>query len=382
MWYNYFKKSQEVVRMNRKVLALLVSLALLFACIPGQAAALSDVCFVAVNDTMPDSIPQAYVRYSVTYVPSSALSSFRIYSLYDSAAATALIYTSDQQITFDMAGGTAKDKDGISYSSTAIYRNGQVYVPAVFICSMFDLHFSYIEGSGFGDIARITDGSEVLDDALFLNAATNLMRTRYDALQQAVATPAPTPTVQEPHGDAVVYLTFLGLPTNYLLNLLKNYGFTATFFLTEANIAEQPETVRRIVGDGHNVGIYCQTAGLQDADRTADILFEAAHIKTVLVTAGVGTSQEFISACQEAGYVPCQYDINGLAGQNGLPPGPVAMIHRLNTARGNRVLMLALTRDNDNAVRSVITHLYTNADSFAMTTVREVGYTGGRNDVR
>ena len=373
----------EVAQLNRKVLALLLALALLAAIIPGPATAVSDVCFVAINDTLPEAIPLAYVRNSIAYVPCSALSNFRIYNMYDSNAAMALIYTSSQQITIDINAGVATDKDGMTYSATALFRNGQVYVPAAFICSKFGLRASYIEGVGEGDICRITDGTEILDDDLFLSAATNLMRTRYNSYQQSIAPPpTPTPTeIPEPQGNSTIYLTFLGLPTAYLLNLLKNYGFTATFFLTSADIVNAPETVRRIVGNGHNVGFYCETADLWQVPETAELLFEAAHIKTVLA-AGNGTSQEFIQACLENDLVPCQYDINGIAGQNGLEISAMSIISRLNNARGNKILMLNLTKDNDTTVRAIMTHLYTNADNFGVTTVREVGYTGGSDHVR
>lgn len=372
--------------MKRKILLLFLALALLIASVPMQANAVSDVCFVAINDTLPETIPFAYINNSVVYIPCSALNSFRVYSLYDSGISTVLIYTSSQQITIDMNAGIATDIDGIQYSVTAIYRNGQVYVPAQFICSMFGLRASYIEGVGMGDICRITDGSEVLGDSLFLSAATNLMRTRYNAYQQSIAaTPTPTPNgagQNQGQRRSTIYLTFLGLPTSYLLNLLKNYGYTGTFFLSAADIADSPETVRRIVGEGHNVGIYCQNAALWEVDQTSELLFEAAHVKTVLVTAGTGASQAFSQECQQEGFVECRYDINGISGKNGVGITSAAgVIHHLNDVKGDNVFMLALTQSNDTAVRSIITHLYSNPDHFTVDTVCEVGYTGGKSNV-
>lgn len=368
--------------MRKKLLALLLAVCLLLAAVPLPAGAVSDVCFVAINDTMPESIPLAYVKDNVAYIPCSALNGFRIYNLYDANISTVLVYTSFQQITIDMNAGIATDKDGLTYAATAVFRNGQVYVPAAFICSMFGLQASYIEGNGVGDICRITDGSEVLGDSLFLSAATNLMRTRYNAYQQSIApTPAVTPSNGRPDPSPVkstIYLTFLGLPTNYLLNLLKNYQYTATFFLTEADIVASPDTVRRIVGDGHYVGIYCQDGTLTFHERAAELLFEAAHIRTVLVTAGSAASPAFSEACRDAGLIACQYDIDGISGKEGF--GSVSsgyMIGRLNNAEGDTVLTAALTSKNDTAVRAVVTYLYSNDDQFDLSAVREVGYTGG-----
>ena len=110
--------------MKRRLFALLLAAVVLLAAVPLQARAASDVCFVSINDTLPETIPFAYLRSSVVYIPSSALSSFRIYTLYDANIATVLVYTSSQQVTIDMNTGTATDRDGMEYSATAIYRNG------------------------------------------------------------------------------------------------------------------------------------------------------------------------------------------------------------------------------------------------------------------
>lgn len=369
--------------MKRKWIAVCLLLVLLLTTVPFQADAANDVCFVSINDTLPESIPFAYVSGGVAYIPCSALSTFRIYNLYDTNINTVLVYTSSQQITIDMNNGIATDADGVEYSATAIYRNGQVYVPAGFICPMFGLSASYINGVGYGDICRITDGSQVLGDELFLSAATNQMKNRYNAYQESLTPPPPTTTntpepEDEDHGDTTVYFTFTGIPSNFLLNLLKNYAITATFFLDSKDITSDPETVRRIVGEGHQLGIYCPDGTLQSFQTTAELLFEASHVKTVLVTAGEATSQAFRTECDAAGLVPCEYDINGLKGGVGLT-NTGGVTGRLNSATGDVVTMLTLTEENDSIIRSIVYYVYTN--SFDFGTVREVGYTGGSQHV-
>lgn len=372
--------------MRHRFLAVILIVVLLIAAVPQYTQAASDVCFVSINDTLPDSIPFAYVSNSVTYIPSSALSSFRIYFLYDSNISTVLVYTSAQQVTIDMIKGVATDKDGVEYAATAIYRNGQVYVPAQFICSMFGLNASYIEGVGYGDICRITDGSEMLGDELFLSAATNQMRTRYNAYMASIA-PSPTPSYTPPepdvtdpttHDDVTVYLAFTGLPTSYLLNLLKNYRITAAFFLTAADIAAQPETVRRIVGEGHNVGIYCPDGTLREFDATAELLFEAAHVRTVLVSAGEAYTAAFSQECEGKGLVPIQFDLNGLNGGQGVNMA-AAVTGPLSRAHGNTVLMLTLSETNDTIIRGIIYSMYSNSYQFDI--LLEVGYLGGTHRV-
>ena len=80
--------------MKKRFLVLLLAAVLLITAVPLSAQATSDICFVAVNDTLPESISFAYVKDAVTYVPCAALGSFRIYNLYDSNISTVLIYTS------------------------------------------------------------------------------------------------------------------------------------------------------------------------------------------------------------------------------------------------------------------------------------------------
>lgn len=370
--------------LKKKITALVLIPVLLLSLLWLPVRAFSDVCFVSINDTLPESISPAYVRGGVAYVPCSALSSFRIYYLYDSNINTVLVYTSSQQVTIDMNQGIATDKDGVEYAATAYYRNGQVYIPAQFICSMFGLNASYIDGVGYGDICRITDGSEVLSDSLFLSAATNQMRSRYNSYQGTVAatttpsqsTDSDDSTAADPVTEkkATVSFAFLGLPTGYLLNLLQNSGIHAAFFLTAADIDSDPETVRRLVGEGHSVGIYCPDGTLNGFETASDLLFEAAHIRTILVTAGLAESNAFRQSCQQSGRIDFRYDVNGMNRNRGINHES-AVLGTIQQARGNLVVMLTLTKTNDSAVRALVYSLKSNAYHFGL--LRETGYTGG-----
>ena len=176
-----------------------------------------------------------------------------------------------------------------------------------------------------------------------------------------------------------IYLSFLGSPTGYLLNLLKNYDISAAFFLTGEDILTHPDIVRRIVGEGHMVGIYCADGSLQSLTTASDLLFEAAHVRTVLVTAGENTSPQFLQRCQETGLVPVQYDINAILGGNGIS-NAAAVTGKLGSAADDTVLMMALTTSNDPAARAAVYHIYSNHYRFGL--LRETGYTGGEHRVK
>ena len=58
-----------------------------------------------------------------------------------------------------------------------------------------------------------------------------------------------------------MYLTFDDGPseenTERVLDILKKRNIQATFFLVGENVERHPEIVRRIVREGHSIGIHC-----------------------------------------------------------------------------------------------------------------------------
>jgi peptidoglycan/xylan/chitin deacetylase (PgdA/CDA1 family) len=61
-----------------------------------------------------------------------------------------------------------------------------------------------------------------------------------------------------PNEQNKIYLTFDDGPTpeitDWVLQLLKKYGATATFFCIGKNILDNPEIFKRIISDGHSIG--------------------------------------------------------------------------------------------------------------------------------
>lgn len=62
--------------------------------------------------------------------------------------------------------------------------------------------------------------------------------------------------------EKVVYLTFDDGPnpevTPYVLNLLKQYNFEATFFCIGDNVKKHPNTYQKVLEEGHAVGNHTQ----------------------------------------------------------------------------------------------------------------------------
>lgn len=90
-----------------------------------------------------------------------------------------------------------------------------------------------------------------------------------------------------------MYLTFDDGPseenTERVLDILKERGIKATFFLVGENVRKHPDIARRIVEEGHTIGIHCDSHDYGKVYKSVDSYiedFEAAH-QTVYEVTGV-----------------------------------------------------------------------------------------------
>ncbi len=84
-------------------------------------------------------------------------------------------------------------------------------------------------------------------------------------------------------GRKVVYLTFDDGPvpetTPYVLNILKEEGVHATFFMVGRNIARYPELYHRVKTEGHTIGDHTFDHKIENTDleKTNPLLFRPPH---------------------------------------------------------------------------------------------------------
>ena len=75
-----------------------------------------------------------------------------------------------------------------------------------------------------------------------------------------------------------MYLTFDDGPseenTARVLDILKKRNIKATFFLVGENVEKYPEIARRIVAEGHTIGIHCYNHDYQNLYRSAESYVE------------------------------------------------------------------------------------------------------------
>lgn len=79
---------------------------------------------------------------------------------------------------------------------------------------------------------------------------------------EATPTPEPTQAPQQPEGEFIAYLTFddgTSEQTDHVLDILAQYGIKATFFVTQQGGEENAARYRRIVAEGHSIGLHSVT---------------------------------------------------------------------------------------------------------------------------
>ncbi len=310
------------------VLVFVLALAFAFAALTPAARAES-VCFISINDTLLDLSTQPVFVSGTAYVPAHVFENFRLYTSFFTSENTAMLFTEKKQFYFELSSGNTYDETGRYYSAQGILRNGQAYLPAQFVCSMFGLGCSFIPSDGHGDILRLTNGSQYLTDDKFQSAASILMDSYYNAwFGQTASTPTPSPspepteTPPPDRTDTEVLISFSGLPSHRILDTLKTRGVQACFLLTAEEVAAMPDMVRRIAAEGHVLGVLCGADARADYERTAALLFDAARILPLLVG-----SDEAPEACREMAaqvglaYLTC--DIDAVQGGEGAASYPI-----------------------------------------------------------
>ncbi len=93
----------------------------------------------------------------------------------------------------------------------------------------------------------------------------------------------------------------------------------AGFFLRAEDIRTSPETVRRLVAEGFSVGALLGGEPLAEYEEFSSLLFEAARVKTLLVSAESAEYEEDVGGmAATAGLVYWDYDVDGVQGGAGI----------------------------------------------------------------
>ena len=326
--------------MKKKLIALFIALFICAAFIVPFSLAAGDIYFTAVNDTiMPlsDSTMPVYFG-STVYLPHSAFTSNNLGMYYTSSGGTACMYTSKQLLFFYLNDGKFYDSVGKSFPASAVSYNGTYYLPVEFITSYFGLSYSIIDNDP-APIIRIYNKQAIYNNNNLVGIYKSKMKDMYNqytgyvepvspepttstsppvtSTPPPVVSPSPTTTIPDEtdeddedddtatYDDVTLYLSFtnIGSSSPDILDSLDNTDYSACFFVTESDIINNADTIREIIGSGYSIGLML-SAGTQDEyNRVSGLLFEAAKVKTILVTSDDGIADVVKTNAAEVGLI-------------------------------------------------------------------------------
>lgn len=352
--------------MKKRVFVLLLCLCVLVSALSFASSAATGVSFIAINDTLPKELVNSFITYGgAVYVPCWLFNSYNlgVYYSYIEANNTAHIYQNTVQLFFEVDTGLTYDGNDNYYSLPGIMQNGSIYVPLSYISAFFGT-FSFSQlSTPYGSLLRLKDSRVVLSDSEFIQAAEPQLRQYYNAFRPAPPAPTPTPTPSPSpaisHEGTELMLSFVGLPNENYFRLLRNCGIKACFFLTAEDVLRDPETVRRIDHEGHSIGIYCSASPIYDYKETSALIFEAARVHSILVTA----SAENAAACEEAaGNLGLEYCRQRTAAVH-YPEeeaSPYVITSALDASEYGTSLFLSCVEGMENYASVVVNFLYAN----------------------
>lgn len=370
--------------MKKRITAAVLAVCLMLVLMPfiSTGAGAAGLNFISINDTLID-YAYAYYSGSNVYVPATLFSYFGIYYSYFQEEKTASLVTNSTQIYFELESGNTYDASDTFYSAQAYYIYGTVYVPVAFVCSIFGLNWSTITGSSYGSIVRIKNGAVVLTDEQFLSAATDSMRTIYNAYygitspgpsspagpsDRPSGSPSPSPTPEPDRSETSVYLCFAGIPDEQLIKALSSRGYDAAFFLTEEQVTENADDIRALIVDGFAVGVWFEDeTGYAEA---YSAILERTRTATLLVTSGGENAEECRRFAEENSLVYWKCNVFASPREEGEKiSSPAPFISLIEPERLRADVLIELDKTETGAVTQVLTYLALN--KFTVAAVRE-----------
>ena len=290
------------MRMRKRALAILLAAVLCMAVLTPAAQA-ADIYFVAVDDSIPLTLPLSTAPYysgGTLYAPYTVFdaSPGGVVPSYNASEQTLVLFRRGARLIFDLSAGTVTDEDKNVTVLSTVSKNGVLYVPFMFCLTHFGLSYSSLTSASGYSILRITTGSEVYENAMFVERAENLISYLADQYEQGSTPAAPQPGAdpqpgngdepaeEEPHASGTFTLAVTGAEhMREAAAALEAAQERAAFFLTAEEIETDPALVRMLYAAGHSIGVTCAedaedaAIALRDAN---EALMHVLHRKTLL----------------------------------------------------------------------------------------------------
>ena len=363
--------------MRRRLTALLCALVLLLGSLPARAITEADIYFVAVNIKLlplgADTAP-IWVNGEI-YVPASVFDSretgmdLGILVERNRAQNTLALYTLRQMLVFDLDDGSCTDHANQKLGFRCVVRGGRTYLPLEAVCDAFGLRDTYAY-TRYGYLVRIcTEDSRLSSDEDFLDAASEIMRSRAKEYIDSQRAPVPdtppkppepvlpddpvvTPPEQDqPKGRVLVYLAFLcrdGEGLESILNSMDRSGAKGLFFFTPELLTSRDDLARRVVGSGHCIGLLADGEDVRGQLKQGNRLL--GHVARTAATA-VRVPEELREELQSEGWRCWEGTVDALprARERG-----AAYAQRMTDAIGTRSRSVYLTLDDSVSTAGVL----------------------------
>ena len=291
--------------MRKRIAAGLACLLALLALLPRlPARAAESVYFVAVEESVLPLSDGTMPFWSggYLYVPASAFSgatrdALGITVINNSAKRVTVLDKSRRPLLFYWDKKYGEDNDGNTYVPGAVLRGGTAFLPAAVVSSFFAVQYSVAEVEhGYLVWLRNPDFGMSMKD--FANAATYNMEDRYGAYLRAKQPDPPpseetappsgeTETIEEPApaGTRINLCVEAADNAEAILDMIEYSDAWITFYCPCEFLEEQGDLLRRMLAEGHAVGVLVDGTAADAAaqlTRGTEALFEAACVKTRL----------------------------------------------------------------------------------------------------
>lgn len=199
----------------------------------------------------------------------------------DVSSRTLSVYRGEQILSFNIDTAQVIASDGREFYARTFYLNSTYYVPVQVILEEYGGRMELLQ-SDSAEIHRLTTGAQKL--------------TNREMLVLLDTMPAFSVEAQE-RPQVHLLIRGVGGGVERMLSALEGAGVKAAFFVTAADIQEQPARILQLYVAGHAIGIFAEAGTAAEIRAANDLLQKLIKTRTPLVFAtGYSATQELSAA--------------------------------------------------------------------------------------
>lgn len=346
---------------------------------------LNTLVFIVTNDEMVSfSDVQPVLIHGKPYVPMSFFTEVLGENIIWNELSQNLFIMKNNKILIVKVDKHAIPTESEDFPFDFFMRDGKVMASYKFVGQYLGYDFSFIPE---GTIARIKNKNALLSDEEIYSKYKEMIEEK----KQRLIEEEERKKVEAANAKKTIYLTFDDGPNQYtlkILDTLKEYHAKATFFMLEGNMKKNREIVKRIIEEGHAVGlhgvthvkekVYASTHSiLNEMNIANNTLEKLTDQRTLLVRVPYGSKpymkKEQLEALESWGYRMWDWNVDsGDSRKSNMPPDtivdstkaqinqiqksqktPVVLFHDLKTTSQALPTLLEYLNDNDYDIKPI-----------------------------